>query len=110
MELVYLNHVIRTNRYKKRTPHYSAYTKPAGRTKNNNWQSVLAKKIILQSVVCIAIIFLITWLQGQTEEPLADITSQIRLRVIEKNIAPDDIYESIANTYEECTQYLQSVN
>lgn len=102
-----MNHVIRTNRYKKRSPHYSAYTKPAGKTKNNNWQSVLAKKIIIQSFACIAIIFFISWLQGQTGESAVDIVSQIRLQVVEKNITPDVIYESIANTYEECSQYLQ---
>jgi len=102
-----LNHAIRTTRYKKRIPYYSSYTKPAGKTKNNNWQPVLAKKIIIQSLACILIIFFVSWLQNQAEEPAADIISQIRLQVVEKNITPEDIYDAIANTYEECYQYLQ---
>lgn len=102
-----MNHAIKTTRYKKRNPYYSSYTKPVGRANNNNWQSVLAKKIIIQSLVCIFIIFLVSWLQSQTEESAVRIVSQIKLQVVEKNITPNIIYETLANKYEECAQYLQ---
>jgi hypothetical protein len=105
-----LNHAIRTTRYKRRVPYYSAYTKPAGRTKNHNWQSVIAKKIIIQSLACILIIFFVSWLQNQEGESAENIVSQIRFQVVEKNTTTDDIFDAIANTYEECFQYLQGNN
>lgn len=105
-----MNHAIRTIRYGKRIQDYSAYSRAAGRTKKNNWQSVIARKIIIQSLICLLIIFSVSWLQGQTGELAADIISKIKLMVVERNITPQDIYESVAETYKECMQYIKGGN
>ncbi len=102
-----MNHAIRTSRYRNSIPYYSSYARSVGNTKKNNWQSVLAKKITIQSIVCILIIFFVSWLQSQTEELAVDIVSQIRLQVVEKDFPPNVIYETITSTYEECASYLQ---
>jgi len=105
-----LNQAIRTTRYNKYIPYYSSYTRPVERAKENNWQSVLSRRIIIQSLVCILIIFLVSWLQNQGGESATDIVSQIRIQVVEKNIEPGEIYDAIIDTYEECYQYLQGSN
>lgn len=109
-----MNHAIRKGRYSGQTSGYSAYTRTAYRTSGNtsngkfsNGKSVLAKKIILQSLAGIIIIFGIAWLQNSTEELPRNIISEIRLRVVERHIAPEDIYNFFTDAYNECVQYIR---
>ncbi len=101
---------IRTARYQRRLPDHSQYSRTSRNIKNNNGKSVLAKKIIVQSVASIMIIFFITWLQSKTEEYAQNIITHIRLQVVEHHIDPENIYESFADTYEECLQYIKGSN
>ncbi len=111
---VHVNHAVRRSRYSGHVSGYSAYTRTASRSSGNtktgkfgNGKSVLAKKIILQSLAGIIIIFGIAWLQNRTEELPRNIISEIRLRVVERHIAPEDIYQFFTDAYNECVQYIR---
>lgn len=102
-----MSHAIRSSRYQRRIPDYSSYTRIK---KKNNGGSVLAKKIIIQSLICIAIVFSVSYLQSRAEELPRNIVSTVRLFVVEKHISAEDIYQSVANAYEECVDYIQGAD
>jgi len=102
--MIKLSHAIRTSRYRRDIPHYSSYTRVK---RNNNGSSVLAKKIIIQSLICIAIIFSVAFLQNRTEELPKNIISTVRLLLVERHMSTEDIYQTIADAYTECMDYIK---
>jgi hypothetical protein len=66
----------------------------------------LAKKIILQAVVCLIIVFVMIWLKNIVEELPQTIVTEVRLRVVERNVTPNDIYNFFTDTYKECLEYI----
>lgn len=71
---------------------------------------MLIKKIIIQSLVCIFVILAVVWLENKTEGTAAKVITQIRLQLVEKHISVDEIYQSLADKYDECVQYIQGAN
>lgn len=71
---------------------------------------MLSKKIIIQSLICIAIVFSIAYLQSRTEEVPRNIVSYIRSFVVEKHISTEDIYQTVADTYKECIDYINGTD
>ncbi len=105
-----LNSTLKTARYQREIPNYPIYRKSAGRTNYNNGGAVLAKKMIIQSVICILIVFVIAWLQNNTEEISEKIISQIRFQLVEQHVSADEIYQTLEKTYDDCVQYIQGTN
>lgn len=101
-----MNQTIRTTRYRQ-IPNYAQYKKTSWRAGTNNGSSVLARKIVVQSFICIVIVFLMIWLQGSDEELPREIISQVNLRVVERNITSDELFRYFTDTWEECVTYLQ---
>lgn len=101
-----MNQAIRS-RYVRRIPQYSSLVRASGKTRNSNGPSVLAKKMIIQAAVCIAVVVLCILCLNSTEELPQKIISEIRTRVVERNITPDDMAKFFTDTYEECVQYIQ---
>lgn len=66
----------------------------------------MAKKIILQAVVCLIIVFVMIWLKNIVEELPQTIVTEVRLRVVERNVTPNDIYNFFTDTYKECLEYI----
>lgn len=102
-----MSQAIRTSRYQRRIPNYSSYTRVKGKSNGN---SIIAKKIIIQSLICMAIVFSVAYLQSRVEELPQNIVSKIRLIVVERNISNEDIYQTFANAYEECVDYIQGAD
>jgi len=105
-----LSSTLRTIRYPVKYTNYPPYIRRAGRNKDNNWKTILVKKIIIQSLVCIFILFAVVWLQNKTEEIAGKVIAQVRLQLLEQHISAGEIYQSLADTYNECVQYIQGVN
>ena len=105
-----LSGTLRTIRYPRRYAGYPIYARHTGKSSINNWKLVLAKKIIIQSLICILIVFAVVWLQNKTEETADKIVTQMRLQLVEQHISAGEIYQSLADTYDECVQYIQGVN
>jgi len=102
--MIELNHALRLSRYHRNIPYYSSYTRVK---KTNNGSSVLAKKIIIQSIICIAIIFSLVYLQNRTEELPREIISTVRLLLVEKHTSTESIYQTVENAYRECVEYIK---
>ncbi|HEY8420787.1 MAG TPA: hypothetical protein VIL05_03485 [Thermoclostridium sp.] len=102
-----MSHAIRLSRYNRSIPYYSSYARVK---KSNNGSSVLAKKIIIQSLICIALIFSIAYLQNSTEELPQKIVSTVRILLVEKHISTEEIYQTVADTYRECVEYIKGNN
>lgn len=71
---------------------------------------MLAKKIIIQSLICIAIVFLVVLLQNSTGELPRSIISAIRTSVVEKHIPTEELYQTVADAYRECVDYIQGTD
>lgn len=102
-----MNHAIRTGRYHRSIPYYSSYTRVK---RDNNGSSVLARKIIIQSLICIAIIFSVIYLQNRTEELPQNIISKVRLLLVERHISTEYIYQTVEDAYRECMEYIQGTD
>jgi hypothetical protein len=105
-----LSSTLRTIRYPRKYTGYPLYLRRTGKSNENNWKTILVKKIIIQSLVCIFILFAVVWLQNKTEEIAGELIAQIRLQLLEQHISAGEIYQSLADTYDECVQYIQGVN
>ncbi|MBP7175918.1 MAG: hypothetical protein KBA53_06840 [Thermoclostridium sp.] len=105
-----MSQAIRSRYIRRSAPyssHYSSRNRAPGSVRNNNGKPVLAKRIILQSTVCIIIVCLCILCQNSTEELPQSIIAEIRTRVVEQNITAEGIFQSFTDTYEECVQYIQ---
>lgn len=91
----------------KRIPPYSSHVRPSAKNVSGNGTSVLARKLILQASVSILLVFLCILCLNSPAELPQSILSEIRTRVVERNITVDDIVQSFTETYEECVQYIQ---
>jgi len=107
---VFLNGAARKIQYRRKHAGYPLYIKRAYKNNTDNWKTILARKIITQSLVCIFILFAVLWLQNKTEEPAVEIISEIKAQLVERHISAGEIYRSIAGAYDECVQYIQGVN
>lgn len=105
--MIRLNHAIRTSRYYRNVPYYNTYTRIK---KNNNGSSVLARKIIIQSLICLAIIFSVIYMQNSSEELHRNVIATVRILLVEKHTSPEDIYQKVAETYRECVEYIEGNN
>jgi len=105
-----LNSTIGTIRYRRKHSGYPLYLRQTNKKNTDNWKTILAKKIITQSLVCIFILFAVLWLQNKTEKSAREIIVQIKSQLVEKNISAGEIYRSFAGAYDECKQYIQGVN
>jgi hypothetical protein len=101
-----LSQAIRS-RYTRRIPQYSSHIRTSGKTRYSNGTSVLAKKIIIQATACIIIVVLCILCLNSTEELPQKIISEIRTRVVERNITPEDMARFFTETYQECVRYIQ---
>ncbi|HZK27270.1 MAG TPA: hypothetical protein VFD00_07020 [Thermoclostridium sp.] len=106
-EMMKLNHAIKANQYSKSIPNYSSYTRVQ---KSNNGSSVIAKKIIIQSIICIAVVICIVFLQNRTEKLPQNIISNLRTLVVERHTSVESIYINISDTYNECVDYIQGTH
>lgn len=68
---------------------------------------MLARKIIIQAAVCIAAVVVCILCVNSAQELPQNIISEVRTRVVERNITPEDILKTFTDTYEECVQYIQ---
>lgn len=71
---------------------------------------MLARKIIIQSLICIAIVFSVAYLQNSTEKLHRDILSAVRTLVVEKHISAEEIYTAVMDAYTECIDYIKGNN
>lgn len=101
-----MNQAVRS-RYIRRIPQYSSHIRTSGNIRSSNGTSVLAKKVIIQATVCIIFAVLCILCLNSAEELPQSIISEIRTRVVERNVTVDDIVRSFTETYEECVQYIQ---
>lgn len=95
------------SRYTRRIPQYSSHIRASRKTRYSNGTLVLAKKMIIQSTICIIIVMFCILCLNSTEELPQKIISEIRTRVVERNITPEDMARFFTDTYEECVQYIQ---
>jgi hypothetical protein len=49
------------------------------------------------------------WLQNKTEEIAEKVITQIKMQLVEQHISAGEIYQSLADAYDECVQYIQGV-
>jgi hypothetical protein len=105
--MIKLADVLRTGRYGRSIPYYYSYTRVK---RNNNGSSVLARKIIIQSLICILIVFSLAYLQNSTEKLPRDIVSAVRTLLIEKHVSTEDLYQTLADAYRECVDYIKGYN
>lgn len=63
--------------------------------------------MIIQSTVCIILVFLCILCLNSAEVLPQSIITEIRTRVVERNITLDDMAQFFTDTYEECVQYIQ---
>jgi hypothetical protein len=102
-----LSYMMKGIPYTRRIPSYSSYTRTVKKTRKSNGRSIFARKIMIQSYICIMIIILCIWFQNSTEKLLQSIISEIRFQVVEQHVSGEDICKSLTDTYDECVQYLQ---
>lgn len=102
-----MSHALRTSRYHRSIPYYSSYTRIK---KSSNSSSVLARKILIQALICIVIIFSVAYLQNSTDEIHKNILSVVRSLVLEKHISAEEIYLTVKDAYTECLEYIKGTN
>lgn len=107
---IYLSSTIRTLRYPGKYAGYPSYLRRTGKNDINNWKTILAKKIITQSLICIFILSAVVWLQNETEETAGKVITQIKLQLVEQHVSAGEIYQSLADAYDECVQYIKGAN
>jgi hypothetical protein len=106
---IYLNSTLRTIHYPKKYAGYPLHLRRTGKNDTNNWKTILAKKVITQALICIFILFAVVWLQNKTEEIAEKVITQIKMQLVEQHISAGEIYQSLADAYDECVQYIQGV-
>ncbi len=103
--MIELNHAIRTSRYRRSVPGYSSYTRVK---KGSNGGSVLARKIIIQSLICLAVVFSVVFLKSRTEDELPrEIISSVRMFLVEKHVSTEELYRTVEDAYRECVDYIK---
>lgn len=104
-----MNSTLRTIHYPKKYAGYPLHFRRTGKNDTNNWKTILAKKVITQALICIFILFAVVWLQNKTEEIAEKVITQIKMQLVEQHISAGEIYQSLADAYDECVQYIQGV-